>query len=220
MKERLAKRFAELEEQMQAVTATLKTSHNNTFGRSDRVDYHVLLAWRIKVKNLIVKTCGEESEHYREFTKAEKGKSVSGNLFEFKALQAIFLATKEDFEGGYLSSYRAMVQAEVFDTELEQAQELFNNGYHVAAAVIAGVVLETALRELCDREKISHGKIDKMNADLAKIGVYSKNVQKQITAQAGIRNSAAHGNLSEFSKNDVEQMIPAIAKFLETHLDS
>ncbi len=55
-----------------------------------------------------------------------------------------------------------------------------NNGYSTAAAVIAGVVLETALRELCDKESISHGKLDKMNSDLTKASVYNKLVQKQI----------------------------------------
>lgn len=118
-----------------------------------------------------------------------------------------------------MSSYKAIVQAEVFDNELEQVYELLSNNYHVAAAVIAGVVLETSLRELCDREGIKHGKLDKMNSDLVKAGVYSKIVQKQITAHAGIRNSAAHGNQNEFNKIDVEQMIPAIEKFLSFNLD-
>jgi len=55
---------------------------------------------------------------------------------------------------------------------------------------------------------------------LAKAGVYNKIVQKQITAHAGVRNSAAHGNQSEFTKTDVEQMIPAIEQFLASHLDA
>lgn len=117
-------------------------------------------------------------------------------------------------------SYKSIVQAEVFDTELEQAHELLNSEYYVAAAVIAGVVLETALRELCERASIVIGSMDKMNADLAKAGVYNKIVQKQITAHAGVRNSAAHGNQSEFTKTDVEQMIPAIEQFLASHLDA
>jgi hypothetical protein len=73
------------------------------------------------------------------------------------------------------------------------------SGYYPAAAVITGVVLETALRELCDKEKIPNGKLDRMNADLAKAGVYNKLVQKQITAIAAIRNSVAHGKSNEFT---------------------
>jgi hypothetical protein len=66
-----------------------------------------------------------------------------------------------------------------------------------AAAVIAGTVLETALRQLC---------LDRMNADLAKAGVYNSLMQKRITALAAIRNRAAHGKPNEFTRDDVSAM--------------
>ena len=219
MNQRLGKRFVELKSQMDKVSETKHSTHNDMFGSSEHVDSEVFLEWRVKVKNLMVKVCGNESEHYKEFIKAEEGSSWSGSFSKFKSLKAVFLATKEDFEGGYLSSYKAIVQAEVFDTELEQAHELLSSGYYIAAAIIAGVVLETTLRELCDREGIAHANLDKMNSDLAKAGIFNKIVQKQITAHAGIRNSAAHGSNDEFSKQDVEQMLTAIEHFLAVHLD-
>lgn len=205
---------------MDEVASTHRTSHSEMFGRSDNVDAEAFLEWRVKVKNLIIKVCGESSEHYKAFIESESGGSFSGSLSTFKRSRAVFKATKEDFEGGYLSSYKTIVQAEVFDTELEQAYELLKSGYHVAAAVIGGVVLETTLRELCGQLSLPAGKLDKMNSDLAKAGVYNKLVQKQITAHAGIRNSAAHGNSAEFTKADVEQMLPAIEQFLAVHLVS
>lgn len=203
---------------METVANTKHTTHSEMMGSFENVDEDVLLEWRVKAKNLIVKVCGEDSQHFKEFINAEKGSSWSGSYSKFKALKAVFLATKEDFDGGYLSSYKSIVQAEVFDTELEQATELLKSGYYVAACVIVGVVLETALRELCDRENLPHGKMDKMNADLAKAGIYNKIVQKQVTAHAGLRNSAAHGNQDEFTKEDVAQMIKATEQFLVTHL--
>lgn len=112
-----------------------------------------------------------------------------------------------------------MVQSEVFDNELEQAEELLKSGYHAAAAVIAGVVLETGLRELCTRQGIDHGKLEKMNADLAKAGVYNKLQLKRITALADIRNSAAHGKPDEFTKEDVKMMIRDVEQFLANQLD-
>jgi hypothetical protein len=56
-------------------------------------------------------------------------------------LKAVFDTAREDFEGGYLISFRNLVQAEVFESELDQAKELQSAGYKVAAAVIAGVIL-------------------------------------------------------------------------------
>jgi hypothetical protein len=57
-----------------------------------------------------------------------------------------------------------------------------------------------------------------MNADLTKAGAYNTNVQKQTTALAGIRNSAAHGHPNEFSEDGVADMISQIRHFLSNQL--
>lgn len=186
--------------------------------RGEYIDSDLFLNWKVKVRNLLSKVCGEESQHFQQFEKKEDGIAFTTNYTTFKSLKAVFLAAKEDFEDGYLSSIRTLVQAEVFDSELEQANELFSSGYSTAAAVVAGVVLETALRELCDRNGISHGKLDKMNTDLVKAGVYNKLNQKRITALADIRNSAAHGKPDEFTDQDVSDMIRDVHQFLANHL--
>lgn len=216
MNRNFKQRFDELESQSVQVEASRKVNPDNR----EYIDNDLLVNWKVKVKNLLLKVCGEESPHFQQFEKSEPGLPYSTNYIIFKSLKAVFLAAKEDFEGGYLSSMRTLVQAEVFDSELEQADELLSNGYFTAAAVIAGVVLETALRELCDREGISHGKLDKMNADLAKAGVYNKLMQKRITALADIRNSAAHGNPNQFTEQDVTNMIREVNQFLANHLVS
>lgn len=213
-------RFDELEAQAIQVEASKATHHGEMFGSGEYVDNDLLLNWKVKVRNLLSKVCGEESQHFQQFEKQESGVTYTTNYGIFKGLKAVFLAAKEDFEGGYLSSIRTLVQAEVFDSELEQANELLGSGYFTAAAVIAGVVLETALRELCDKEGISHGKLDKMNADLAKAGIYNKLMQKRITALADIRNSAAHGKPNEFKEQDVIDMIRDVNQFLANHLIS
>lgn len=213
-------RFDELEAQAIQVEASRATRHSEMWGSGEYVDNDLLLNWKVKVRNLLSKVCGEESQHFQQFEKNENVVGYSTSYDIFKSLKAIFLAAKEDFEGGYLSSIRTLVQAEVFDSELEQANELLSSGYSTAAAVVAGVVLETALRELCDKEGISHGKLDKMNADLTKAGTYNKLVQKRITALADIRNSAAHGKPNEFTEQDVIDMIRYVNQFLANHLIS
>lgn len=109
---------------------------------------------------------------------------------------------------------RNLVQAELFESELEQARELLAGGYVTAAAVVAGVVLETTLRQMCRDADLPVAKLDKMNADLAKADRYNLLMQKRITALADIRNSAAHGNVGAFSRADVEDMITQIESFL------
>jgi hypothetical protein len=218
LKEVFKQRFEELEEQASQLESSKKVLRTEIIGGTNEViDSYLLLSWKVKVKNLLSKVCGEDSQHFKQFEREEEsGYYTTYGIF--KAFKAVFLAAKEDFEGGYLSSIKTLVQAEVFDSELEQANELFSSGYYTAAAVIAGVVLETALRELCDRSGIPHGKLDKMNSDLAKAGVYNKLNQKRITAIADIRNSAAHGKQNEFTVQDVSDMIKDVSRFLADYL--
>ncbi len=212
-------RFDELAAQLQSLIESKRSYYDETLRRQqDEIESDALIQWSVKARNLLSKACGPESEHYLAFVENEQTQSYDTYLEILLRIRAVFLAAKEDFEGGYLRSTRMLVQAEVFDSELEQARALFDTGYKSAAAVIAGVVLETTLRELCDRHAISHGKLDKMNADLAKVGIYNKLIQKQITALADIRNSAAHGKPDEFSAADVDSMIRDVERFVAEQL--
>lgn len=217
MNKKLQQRFSELETQLDEIEKT-KRSVNGAYGATETIDYDLFTGWKVKVKNLLVTACGESSQHFIAFEKGEKRNAMESNYSIKKRLGAIFLAAKEDFDGGYLASLKHLVQAEVFDSELEQAKELLSSGYKLASAVICGVVLETALRDLCDSNSIPYGKLDTMNAQLAKAGVYNKLQQKRITAIADIRNSAAHGKPEEFTDLDVENMIRDVESFLLSYL--
>jgi hypothetical protein len=89
------------------------------------------------------------------------------------------------------------------------------------AAVLMRGVLEDSLRTLCKKAQIvlsEKSKLDRMNTELAKAEIYNKNVQKQVTAWAGIGNSAAHMKIDEFSETDVKNMISGIISFNSTFL--
>jgi hypothetical protein len=210
-------RFEELTQQWTDVLAT-KAYFDNSFSKGHSVDAGKLLNWSVKAKSLIANACGTDSEHYRAFEAAEKPKSMQSSFERAEFLAAIFQAAKEDYEGGYLSQLRNLVQAEVFSTELEQATELLGAGYATAAAVIAGTVLETTLRQLCDDRGIQPAMIGRMNDELAKAGCYNRLVHKRITMLAEIRNSAAHGHPERFAPSDVKEMITAVHSFVADQL--
>ena len=150
----LKKRFDELAVQLDEVEATRQTKHSELSGSYEHVDSEKFLNWCVKARNLLSRACGESSQHFKQFEKGEKLGAYSSNYDQLKKVKAVFFASKEDFEGGYLTSVKSLVQAEVFDSELEQASELLSARYESAAAVIAGVVLETTVRDLCDRNGI------------------------------------------------------------------
>jgi hypothetical protein len=182
------------------------------------VDNDLFLNWKVKARDLISKVCGKESEYYKDFERHEKAYAGATSHSILLTLKPIFFATKDDYEKGYLNSIRNLVQAEVFDNELEQATELLNGNYKLPAAVVAGVVLETTLRQMCIDKGIVPGKLNKMNDDLARAGAYNSLVQKRITGLAAIRNSAAHGKPDEFSEKDVADMISQVRTFVENQL--
>jgi hypothetical protein len=210
----LKRRFDELLVQLDAIEA--KRGKNGMGG--EYVDDNLFLGWRVKARNLLSQACGANTEHYRQFEQTEKdNRSYQTNYDLARRLRQVFLAAREDYEGGYLKSIRSLVHAELFDDELDQARELQASGYKTAAAVVAGVVLETTLRTLCGDRGIPVGKLDKMNADLAKDGLYNKLVLKQITALADIRNKAAHGETAGFTDDDVIDMIKRVERFLSDY---
>jgi hypothetical protein len=215
-----SKRFEELLQQCDDIEKTKRREQSGLSGElRDQIDADLFLGWRVKAKSHLERVCGLESLHFKAFVEAE-GTSWSTSYERFKKAKTVFLAAQEDFEGGYLTSLRELVQAEVFDSELEQASELLRAGYKTAGAVITGVVLETTLRDLCNKHNIPPGKLDKMNADLAKAGEYNLLVQKQLTALAQIRNDAAHGNNDKFDDKDVYSMIEEVRRFVTEHISA
>ena len=66
-------------------------------------------------------------------------------------MNSVLRATLDDVNTGLLISFKTIIQSEVFDSELDQAKHFLDSGYLVAAAVTAGVVLETSIKELCKK---------------------------------------------------------------------
>lgn len=216
--QKLSARFDQLANEIAEIESTKVTKRSEYSGSYDQVDEVMLDEWKVKAKSLIVKTCGDDSEHIKAFVAAEAPRSFDDSYKRLKRVKPVFMAAKDDFQGGYLSSVKILVQAELFDSELEQASELLASGYKGPAAVVAGVVLETALKDLCTQNSIPHAKLDKMNSDLAKAGLYNKLQQKKVTALADIRNSAAHGDWDSFNENEAKEMIRDVERFLSNYL--
>ena len=189
------------------------------YSKSTFVDDFKYEQWKIKVKNILELISGKESIYLKNFCDIDNIKYLTEDTYpKFIKQYALLSAFKDDYKQGYLISLKTLIEADIFDTELEQAKELLTCKYKLAAAVIAGIVLETSLRSLCDKANIPHGKLTKMNDDLTKAGVYNKFQQKSITALADIRNSAAHGKDSEFTHENVDNMIRDIEIFLGIYL--
>jgi hypothetical protein len=191
----------------------------NGMSRNSTVEYVPLpdtKAWGTSVLSLLRQAFGSESVHTQQFESAFSG--FRGYLSSFKVLYALFGAAKEDYEGGYIFSLRGLVKAEVLSDALDQADELLTSGYKDPACVLIGVSLEIAIKELATRYNVPISKLEKMNADLCKVGAYNIAKQKQVTAWADLRNKAAHGDWGDYSVDDVRDMRGGVLRFLGDYL--
>jgi hypothetical protein len=175
--------------------------------------------WYSSAKNLIEKACGKDGIHYKQIEDIyTRGKGFS---YDMANCLGVLESACEDFKLGLLEDIKALITAEVFTDFIEQAEYLLNEGYKLPAAVLMRGVLEDSLRTLCKKAQIvlsDKPKLDWMNTELVKAGVYNTNVQKQVTAWAGIGNSAAHMKIDEFFEANVKDMISGIINFNATFL--
>lgn len=179
-----------------------------------------------KSKAAVARIAGKNSDYYKDIEAILKRTNIRIG-YKLRYVMGTISALKSDLENDYLKSYSDIIQSEVFSDYLEMAEYLLNEGYKDAAAVLIGSTLEVHLRELCisnnidikttnNKGKIIPKKADEMNSDLAKSNVYSSTYKKQVTAWLGIRNSAAHGKYSEYTKEEISLMLQGIKQFILT----
>ncbi len=214
--EKITARLTELLAAGERVLVTRRALGPGVVG-DDRVDSQMASQWITSVQSLLSRVLGAESEHYKNFSKHVEGYVTFSDVHR---AQGVLRAAAEDYAGGYLFEVRHLIEAEIFDDFLEQAEHLLLSGYYQATAVIVGCVLEDGLRTMCPKfgiSVLSRPKLDQMNSDLAKAGAYNKLVQKRITALADLRNKAAHGLWDQFGKDDVADMVASVRRFMEEY---
>jgi hypothetical protein len=205
----IVRRFAELSAKAEAVLAAKLVDFVTHEGKPHyKVPSDMYKEWATNVLNLLHRTFGESSIHYKNF--AEHYTKFEGWVSNFNDSYGIFRAAREDYEGGYLFNIRTLAKAEVLSDAISQAKELLAFGYKDPACILARVSLESALKDLASRYGVSEGKLDRMNADLTKAGAYNMAKQKQITAWAEIGNKAAHGEWTHYTEQDATAMVSGV----------
>ena len=217
--QRVVDRIDRLLEKGSQVLASVKPPPQGVITIS-RADSQLFSAWRTQTLSFLAGTLGPDHVYSVEFRQSVDDSGTS----HIKHGQGILHALREDIDGGYLSTLREVIHADVFSDFTEMAAYFIAEGYKDPAAVIAGSVLEEHLRKLCQKHGVSTDivgssgvrpkKADQMNADLAKAAVYSSMQQKQVTAWLGLRNDAAHGKYGEYGVEQVRLFIDGLRDFM------
>lgn len=132
---------------------------------------------------------------------------------------AILKAVKARFESS-LFDIRKLVQADLFDSELDAARELLKNGFGRAAGAVAGVVLEKHLREVATSHNVILSKkapsISDWNDALKQGGVIEVATWRFIQHLGDLRNLCDHDKQKEPTKAQVDDLIVGVDKLIKT----
>lgn len=138
---------------------------------------------------------------------------------QFQQQLNILKSCKKRFESS-LFDIRQMIQADLFDSELEAARELNNNGFIRGAGAMAGVVLEGHLLQVCKNHKISIAKKDPSINDYNQALKDNKIVEvhdwRFIQHLGDLRNLCNHDKKNEPTKEQVEELITGVEKISKT----
>jgi len=127
-------------------------------------------------------------------------------------------ATVQDLKDGWDTDYMAAARAETEGDLLSIAEDLVGKGAAMAAAMVAGAVLENHLRSLCTaREIVPKDRGISAYNDKLKGRLYEKVQWREVQVWGDLRNAADHHDVSEFDASKVPGMISGIRLLIETH---
>ncbi len=194
--------------------------HQTPTGRD--VDSGLYTQWVISSLTFLSAALGEDSAHYQTFAGIRQW--VQEWHDKVPQYLGVLQAARDDIESGWVGRRDLLLTADAFGSFLEQSDYLLEQGYKDPAAMLAGAVLESTLRKMCEVRSIPTDKQDKigtLNNKLAKEHkppAYSSAYHKQIIAWADLRNNADHGHFDQYDREQVAAMIGGVRDFAARHL--
>lgn len=137
----------------------------------------------------------------------------------FRQQLAILEAVSARFESS-LFDIRQLVQADLFDSELDSASELLKRGFLRASGSVAGVVLEKHLSQVAQNHNIptrkKHPTISDFN-DLLKHGsVLDTPAWRQVQRLGDLRNLCDHNKDRDPTAEEIKELIGGVEKLTKT----
>lgn len=140
-------------------------------------------------------------------------------ISQFEQQLNILKSIERRFESS-LFDIKQLVQADLFDSELDTARELNKNKFSRGAGAIAGVVLEKHLAQVLKNHNINTSKknpsISDLNDLLKSSEVYETPTWRKIQHLGDIRNLCDHNKGKEPKMEEVEELISGVDTIIKT----
>lgn len=132
---------------------------------------------------------------------------------------AIIKSCEKRFESS-LFDIQQLLQADLFDSEIDIAGELNKKGFVRGAGAIAGVVLEGHLAQICKKHNLKIGTknpmINYFNDLLKNENIIGIPVFRHIQLLGDLRNKCDHNKSEEPTKEEIKKLIEGVNEIIKT----
>jgi hypothetical protein len=179
-------------------------------------------AWITAAQNAIHLVFASPAAPYRQKTdriaNASHGYAIHNAVAE---LASVLRNMVVDANAGLLASVANQARAETFDDFLDHADAYLKEKRKNEAGVIAGVVFEDTMRQVCRNDGITEKglKLDGLISELSTRGELSGVKAKRARAAAHVRTKASHAQWDEFELDDVRATIEFTRELISAKLD-
>ncbi len=135
----------------------------------------------------------------------------------FSTITGVLIALRDAVDHGVLTSLESRLRANIHEDFLTQSLDLLNAGYHVAAIVLIGGVIEDHLQKLVQIQGLilsKKGSISKYNDLLRNKNIYNQSMWRRIQSIGDLRNDAAHGKSSTIKFEDAQDAHTFVKRFI------
>jgi len=208
--------------QLLSVSAALSAGDNKHGQVTSEQQRHDCSAWLVSAQNVVCLVCESPTAPYRvkadRLATAQHGWRINDAVGEMASILRSLLT---DADVGLLSSVADRARAKTFDDFLDHGEAYVNEGRKNESGVIAGVVFEDSLRQVCRKVGIPDKdvKLDKLISDLSEKGELTGIQAKRARAAAGVRTKATHAQWDEVNIEDVRATIVFTRELIESKLD-
>lgn len=144
--------------------------------------------------------------------------SSTSVITKFEQQLNIVKSLKERFNSS-LYDIKQLLQADIFDSELESASELCKKGFFRAAGAVCGVVIEKHLQQVVISHGLSmskkHPTINDYNDLLKNNNIIDIATFRRIQLMGDTRNECDHNKNSDPKKESIEELIDLTNKLIK-----
>lgn len=217
LEERIENKFKEL------ITEGGQLKHGNEHGQVKSADHaHSCKGWLTSAQNLVHLVVSSPNNPYQsnvdKICSTKRGYCVQESVGE---VTVILKSLLNDINNGLLASVENQTKALVFDDFLDHAKAYVKQKMKNEAGVIAGVVFEDTLRNICRNSGINETgvKLDVLITELTKQDIITQIKAKRARVAAHVRTKATHAKWDEFELSDVKTTIEFTEELISANLN-